>query len=165
MVAGTCESLKQAMGSGMRCVVTYTNSAKWQVGLDWQKMPLCRGRVDSADSTPTVAACNPPDFADAAHTQPHTHPTHYTIHPVQHPTPTLNAQPHPRPPAHSIHPPTLNPNALPPPQEFPGAERIVSDLQSGEVSVRELLQHRIVQDDRINMTVTDSGVFWSKGGM
>ncbi|KIY99435.1 haloacid dehalogenase-like hydrolase family protein [Monoraphidium neglectum] len=49
-------------------------------------------------------------------------------------------------------------------QEFPGAERIVSDLDSGEVTVRELLQRRIVQDDRINMTVTDAGVFWSKGG-
>lgn len=30
-------------------------------------------------------------------------------------------------------------------QEFPGVERIVSDLQSGEVSIRELLQKRIVQ--------------------
>lgn len=40
----------------------------------------------------------------------------------------------------------------------------MSDLESGEVTVRELLQHRIVQDDRINMTVTDSGVFWSKAG-
>jgi len=51
-------------------------------------------------------------------------------------------------------------NPLQPPQQFPGAEIIVSDLQSAGVNVRELLQHRIVQDDRITMTLTDSGVFF-----
>ncbi|GBF87704.1 hypothetical protein Rsub_00415 [Raphidocelis subcapitata] len=49
-------------------------------------------------------------------------------------------------------------------QEFPGASHVVSDLESAAISVRELVANRVVQDDRIEMTVTDSGVFWSKGG-
>lgn len=81
----------------------------------------------------------------------------------------LNAPRPTQPPHPRTHPPTFlfqqtHTHTHHTPQEFPGAERIVSDLETGEVSVRELQQHRIVQDDRINMTVTDSGVFWSKGG-
>jgi hypothetical protein len=45
-------------------------------------------------------------------------------------------------------------------QEFPGAERIVSDVQSGEVTIRELQQRRIVQDDRIEFTMTDSALLF-----
>lgn len=45
-------------------------------------------------------------------------------------------------------------------QAFPGAERIVSDVQSGEVTVRELQQRRIVQDDRIEFTMTDSALLF-----
>lgn len=45
-------------------------------------------------------------------------------------------------------------------QEFPGAERIVSDVQSGEVTVWELQQRRIVQDDRIEFTMTDSALLF-----
>lgn len=47
-------------------------------------------------------------------------------------------------------------------QEFPGAERIVSDVQSGEVSVRELQQRRIVQDDRVNFDVTESAIMFGR---
>jgi hypothetical protein len=45
-------------------------------------------------------------------------------------------------------------------QEFPGAERIVSDVQSAEVTVRELQQRRIVQDDRVEFTMTDSALLF-----
>lgn len=45
-------------------------------------------------------------------------------------------------------------------QEFPGAERIVSDVQSADVTVRELQQRRIVQDDRVEFTITDSAVLF-----
>ena len=48
--------------------------------------------------------------------------------------------------------------------EFAGAERIVGDLQSGEVTLAELRQRRIVQDDRVNLTVTDGGIYFSSGG-
>lgn len=45
-------------------------------------------------------------------------------------------------------------------QEFPGAERIVSDVQTAGVTVRELQERRIVQDDRIEFTITDSAVLF-----
>lgn len=45
-------------------------------------------------------------------------------------------------------------------QEFPGAERIVSDVASAEVTVKELQQRRIVQDDRVEFTITDSAVLF-----
>lgn len=45
-------------------------------------------------------------------------------------------------------------------QEFPGAERIVENISSAEITITELQQRRIVQDDRIEMTVTDNAVFW-----
>lgn len=46
-------------------------------------------------------------------------------------------------------------------QEFRGAERVVASLgYPANVTAKELQQARIAQDDRINMTVTDSGVFW-----
>jgi hypothetical protein len=40
----------------------------------------------------------------------------------------------------------------------------VSDLASGEVSVAELRQRRIVQDDRVNFTVTASGIYFGSSG-
>jgi hypothetical protein len=45
-------------------------------------------------------------------------------------------------------------------QEFPGAERIVSDVQSADVTILELQQRRIVQDDRVEFTITDSAVMF-----
>jgi hypothetical protein len=40
----------------------------------------------------------------------------------------------------------------------------VSDLASGEISVVELQQRRVVQDDRVNFTVTDSGIYFNGPG-
>jgi hypothetical protein len=45
-------------------------------------------------------------------------------------------------------------------QQFPGAERIVQDVASAEVTIKELQQRRIVQDDRLEFTVTDSAVMF-----
>lgn len=45
-------------------------------------------------------------------------------------------------------------------QEFPGAERIVQDVEAAGVTVRELQQRRIVQDDRVEFTVTDSAILF-----
>ena len=48
-------------------------------------------------------------------------------------------------------------------QEYPGAERIVGSLggaDAPEVTVADLMARRIVQDDRIEMTVTDAGVYF-----
>lgn len=45
-------------------------------------------------------------------------------------------------------------------QEFPGAERIVQDVEAAGVTVTELQQRRIVQDDRIEFTVTDSALLF-----
>lgn len=52
-------------------------------------------------------------------------------------------------------------------QTFPGAERIVGDLGSDPaiVTLRELQEKRIVQDDRIEMSITDSGVYFHIPGM
>lgn len=36
----------------------------------------------------------------------------------------------------------------------------MSDVQSGEVTIRELQQRRIVQDDRIEFTMTDSALLF-----
>ena len=51
---------------------------------------------------------------------------------------------------------------IPRPQSFPGAERIVQNLGATPalVTVPELRERRIVQDDRIEMTMTDGGVFF-----
>ncbi|GIL50217.1 hypothetical protein Vafri_6325 [Volvox africanus] len=48
-------------------------------------------------------------------------------------------------------------------QAFPGAERIVCELGSypAMVTVKELMDRRIVQDDRVNFDVTDAGIFFS----
>ncbi|GLI63176.1 hypothetical protein VaNZ11_005945 [Volvox africanus] len=48
-------------------------------------------------------------------------------------------------------------------QAFPGAERIVCELGSypAMVTVKELMDRRIVQDDRVNFDVTDVGIFFS----
>lgn len=46
------------------------------------------------------------------------------------------------------------------PQEFAGAERIVQDIETAEVTVTELKDRRIVQDDRIEFTITDSAVLF-----
>lgn len=50
----------------------------------------------------------------------------------------------------------------PPPQAFPGAERIVCDLGGfpANVTVKELVERRIVQDDRVNFDVSDTGIFF-----
>jgi hypothetical protein len=45
-------------------------------------------------------------------------------------------------------------------QQFPGAERIVSDVSSAGMTVKELIERRIVQDDRVEFTVTDSALFF-----
>ncbi|KAG2485807.1 hypothetical protein HYH03_015518 [Edaphochlamys debaryana] len=47
-------------------------------------------------------------------------------------------------------------------QSFPGAERIVCDLglYPPTVTVKELQERRIVQDDRVNFDVTDSGIYF-----
>ena len=52
------------------------------------------------------------------------------------------------------------------PQPFPGAERIVQDLGSypAAVTVKELQERRIVQDDRIEMSVGEGTVFWHLPG-
>lgn len=49
------------------------------------------------------------------------------------------------------------------PQNFAGAERIVGSLGSDllpEVTVADLQKGRIVQDDRIELTVTDDAVYF-----
>jgi hypothetical protein len=48
-----------------------------------------------------------------------------------------------------------------PRQAFPGAERIVAELGGfpAHVTVAELMQGRIAQDDRVNFDVTDMGIF------
>ncbi|EFJ44392.1 hypothetical protein VOLCADRAFT_109931 [Volvox carteri f. nagariensis] len=48
-------------------------------------------------------------------------------------------------------------------QAFPGAERIVCELGGypAMVTVKELMERRIVQDDRVNFDVSDTGVFFS----
>ena len=50
---------------------------------------------------------------------------------------------------------------MPLPQAFPGAERIVAELGGypAMVTVQELQQGRIAQDDRVNFDVTDMGIF------
>ena len=47
-------------------------------------------------------------------------------------------------------------------QVFPGAERIVQDLGSvpAIVTVRELQEKRMVQDDRIEMSMNDGAIFF-----
>ncbi|GAX79615.1 hypothetical protein CEUSTIGMA_g7056.t1 [Chlamydomonas eustigma] len=47
-------------------------------------------------------------------------------------------------------------------QSFPGAERILNSLGSypALVTIKELQECRIVQDDRIEMSMTDGAVFW-----
>jgi hypothetical protein len=45
-------------------------------------------------------------------------------------------------------------------QQFPGAERIVQDVASAEVTIKELQERRIVQDDRLEFTVTDSALLF-----
>ncbi len=53
------------------------------------------------------------------------------------------------------------------PQSFPGAERIVHDLGGvpAMVTVRELQARNIVQDDRLEMNVTEDGVYFHIPGM
>ncbi|GFR50251.1 hypothetical protein Agub_g12437 [Astrephomene gubernaculifera] len=48
-------------------------------------------------------------------------------------------------------------------QAFPGAERIVCELGGypAMITVKELQERRIVQDDRVNFDVTDTGIFFS----
>lgn len=63
--------------------------------------------------------------------------------------------------ATSINTATLPPNLLPLAlQEFAGAERIVQDVEAAGVTVRELQERRIVQDDRVEFTITDSAVLF-----
>lgn len=46
-------------------------------------------------------------------------------------------------------------------QQFPGAERIISALGfPANVTVQELVANRVVQDDRWEMTLTDSGIYF-----
>ncbi|KAF6261761.1 HAD-like domain-containing protein [Scenedesmus sp. NREL 46B-D3] len=45
-------------------------------------------------------------------------------------------------------------------QEFAGAERIVQDVAAAGVTVRELQERRIVQDDRVEFTITDSAMLF-----
>ncbi|KAF8062961.1 haloacid dehalogenase-like hydrolase domain-containing protein [Scenedesmus sp. PABB004] len=45
-------------------------------------------------------------------------------------------------------------------EEFPGAERIVADVASAGVTIPELMARRIVQDDRVEFSVTDSALLF-----
>ncbi len=48
-------------------------------------------------------------------------------------------------------------------QAFAGAERVVCGLGfPANVTVQELSDARVVQDDRVHMHVTDSAVFWGE---